>query len=75
MSVATLDFIFPFVVFGYGAIMTFVLHFRPLVELAESRLPLEIHKQFNAHRGLALVCLAVGSVWSLQNLWLGATPL
>jgi hypothetical protein len=65
-----LDFIFPFLVFGYGAVMTLVLNTPALVELAEHRLPPEVAQQFKAHRGLGLICLVLGGLWSLQNLWL-----
>ena len=65
-----LDFLFPFVVFGYGALMTLVLHSPLLSELAETRLPENLHQQLKAHRGLGLICLIVGGFWSLQNLWL-----
>jgi len=70
MTPETLDRIFPFFVAGYGAVMTLVLHSRFFMELAESRLPSELTQQIKGHRGLGLVCLVVGSLWSLQNLWL-----
>jgi hypothetical protein len=66
----TLDRIFPFFVVGYGAVMTLVLHSRFFMELAETRLPAEITQQIKAHRGLGLLCLIVGGLWSLQNIWL-----
>lgn len=65
-----LDLIFPFLVFAYGAILTFVLHHPKLIELAETRLPYEIRQQMRAHRGLGLLCLVLGGLWSLQNLWI-----
>lgn len=65
-----LDFIFPFIVFGYGAIMTFVLN-SSLMEIAETRIPIQLLNQFKAHRNLGVVCLVVGALWSLQNLWFG----
>ena len=67
----TLDKIFPFIVFGYGFILTGILN-SPLSELAETRLPARVAVQMKAHRGLALVCLGVGFLWSMQSLWLGA---
>lgn len=69
MTPEKLDLIFPFVMFAYGAVMTFVAH-SPLAEMAESRLPLNVSQQMKAHRGLALFCLVAGGFWSLQNLWL-----
>jgi hypothetical protein len=65
-----LDLIFPFVIFGYGAIMTGVLNTPALTELAEKRLPYAMRQQLTAHRGLGLFCLIAGGLWSLQNLWL-----
>lgn len=70
MTPEKLDLIFPFLVFFYGATMTLVLHHPFFVELAEQRLPRTLVTQIRGHRGLALVCLAVGSIWSTQNLWL-----
>lgn len=70
MTPEKLDFIFPFVVFGYGMIMTLVLSTPALVELAERRLPPALYQQLKAHRALGLICLGVGALWTLQNLWL-----
>ena len=64
-----LDFYFPFFVFTYGAMVTFVLNSPILVRLAETRLPAEIQRQLFGHRFLALFCTIVGAIWSLQNLW------
>lgn len=69
MTVKELDFIFPFVVFGYGAIVTFVLGHSKLVALAEKKLSSEMWTRFQSKRTLAFVCLVVGGLWSLQNLW------
>ena len=65
-----LDFIFPFIVLAYGAVMTFVLNTPLLAELAEERLPHNVVRQIKAHRGLGLFCLIAGSIWSMQNIWL-----
>jgi len=70
MTPEKLDLIFPFIVFTYGAVMTLVLHHPFFVELAEQRLPYNVYQQIRGHRGLGLVCLAVGAIWSTQNLWL-----
>src|SRR5687767_9132754 len=64
-----LDFIFPFIVLGYGAVMTITMNFEPLVRIAEQRFPPQLLHQMNAHRGLGVICLVVGAVWTLQNLW------
>ncbi len=70
MTPEKLDLLFPFVVFAYGAILTFVLHHPRMIELAESRLPEQLRQQMKAHRGFGLLCLVLGGFWSLQNLWL-----
>lgn len=70
MDIQTLDFLFPFFVLAYGFLVTCVLSWPQLVQLAEQRLPDQLLKQLMAHRVLALVCLVVGAFWSLQNLWL-----
>ena len=69
MTPHQLDMIFPFVVFFYGALMTFVLNQPRLMVLAEQKMPRPILDQMKGHRALALICLAVGFPWSLQNLW------
>jgi hypothetical protein len=70
MTLEKLDLLFPFIVFGYGALITFVLNQPVLERLAETRLPPPMRAQLQAHRGLALFCLVAGGLWSLQNLWL-----
>ena len=70
MSIEKLDLLFPFFVFAYGGLMTFVLNNPDLMELAENRMPHTVLQQMRGHRVLALICLGVGSLWSLQNLWL-----
>ncbi len=70
MTVEKLDLLFPFLVFAYGAVMTFVLHTPFFSELAEHRLSPVLNQQIKAHRGFGLLCLVFGSLWSLQNLWL-----
>ena len=70
MSYRELDFIFPFIIFGYGVIMIFVLNTPKLLTLAEERLSPELYQQFKTRRTLGLVSLVVGGLWALQNLWL-----
>lgn len=75
MNIYTLDLIFPFFVFAYGALITFVLSFPQFERLAErlmaqGKLPQQAYQQMKAHRILALICLCIGGLWSLQNLWL-----
>jgi len=71
MTYKELDFIFPFIVLAYGALITFVLNTPALIKIAEKRLNHDLLKQMNAHRQLAFVCLIIGGIWSLQNLWVG----
>ena len=70
MTIEQLDLIFPFLCFAYGAVMTFTLNSPVLSKIADDRLPGPMLEQFRAHRTLGMICLAVGSVWILQNLWL-----
>jgi len=70
MTPEKLDLLFPFLVFAYGAMVTFVLHTPLFSELAETRLPPAVCQQLKAHRGFGMFCLVLGSFWSLQNLWL-----
>ena len=70
MTYKELDFIFPFIVLAYGFIMTVSLNSNFLVKIANEKFPPQLVQQMNMHRGLGLVCLLVGGLWSLQNLWL-----
>jgi hypothetical protein len=70
MTPEKLDLIFPFLVFGYGAVMTLILHHPFFVAMADQRLPISVVTQIRGHRVLGLICLGVGAVWSTQNLWL-----
>lgn len=70
MTIEQLDLIFPFFVLAYGALVTAVTHIPALIELAETRMPPVLADQLKLHQGLALVCLVVGGIWSLQNIWL-----
>jgi hypothetical protein len=75
MTIQQLDFYFPFYVFAYGFILTFILNQAALLEFAEQRLPAHLVGQLKMHRGLAMICLCAGGAWSLQNLWVGQAPL
>ena len=70
MTYQELDALFPFVVLTYGALLTFVLNSPKLMSLAEEKFPTQLVRQMNAHRILAIICLFVGGLWSLQSLWL-----
>ena len=71
MRLETLDFIFPFVVFCYGILMIFVTENSFLDKLANDRMP-DMRATWRSHKSLAWVCLFVGGLWSLQNLWLAS---
>lgn len=69
MTYKELDFLFPFLIFAYGAMMTFVLNSPRLVRIAEERFPQQLLQQMKMHRGLGLFSLILGAFWSLQNIW------
>jgi hypothetical protein len=69
MNIAQLDYYFPFIVFFYGAIVSFTLSIPALRHIGETRMPYHFWKQLTMHRNLAMVCLIVGGLWSLQNMW------
>lgn len=68
MTPEKLDFIFPFIVFGYGVIMVFVLESPAMVRLGEQRLG-QVFQNMKQHRHLAWICFFVGGLWSAQNIW------
>lgn len=68
MTIQKLDFIFPFVVFFYGAMMVFVLENKFMQEIGQQKLS-HLYAQMNQHRGLAWICFFVGGLWSVQNIW------
>ncbi len=70
MTPAALDAIFPYICFAYGAMMTFTLNMPALVRIADEKLPPELAAQWKGHRTLGAICLVVGGLWILQNLWL-----
>ena len=69
MNMAQLDQFFPYVVFIYGLIMTAVYHSAFLMNLARDKFNPSFYQRFQSHKLLGLVCLFVGGLWSLQNLW------
>lgn len=73
MTIQQLDEIFPFIVFCYGLIIVFVLTNPKLLEMAEKRMPSPVWSQMAQKRPLGLICVVVGGLWSLQNLWLGVS--
>lgn len=68
MTIQELDFYFPFFVFLYGFMVSVPLNIPKLMEIAEEKFPLRMIEQLNAHRKLAMLCLYVGGLWSLQNI-------
>jgi hypothetical protein len=70
MTPERLDSIFPYLCFAYGAVMSIALNLPGVARLADEKLPQALAAQWKSHRGLAMICLAVGSLWILQNLWL-----
>ncbi len=68
LTISTLDFYFPFIVFFYGLAINFVLEIPHLVALAKKRMPYQ-YATFENHRKIAVISLYVGGLWSLQNLW------
>lgn len=70
--VSQLDYYFPFFVFFYGLVLTFVLEIPFFLKLAQKELPAFYDNyclQLQKHRKLAVFSLYVGGLWSLQNLW------
>lgn len=63
-----LDLIFPFVVLGYGVLVTLVMSSTSLIERAERVFPDSVVHQLKANRQLAVICVVVGFFWSLQTL-------
>ena len=70
MTPTALDATFPYFCFAYGAVMTFTLNVPVLARIADEKLPHHLASQWKAHRTLAAICLGVGALWILQNLWL-----
>jgi hypothetical protein len=68
ISIAELDYYFPFLVFFYGLVILFVLEIPHLVALAKKEMPAHL-EAFEKHRKLAVVSIWVGGLWSLQNIW------
>ncbi len=66
-----LDQLFPFIVLGYGALLTIALNSPSLWQIARQKLPANLLALLASHRLIGWVCLGVGGIWSLQNLWLG----
>ncbi len=70
MLPAALDNAFPYICFTYGVVMTVALNLHVIEKLAHSKLSPDVVAQWRSHRGLAAICMGVGGLWILQNLWL-----
>jgi hypothetical protein len=70
MTFHEIDFIFPFVIFGYGFVVTFILNNPQLLTIAEERMSNELYQQIKGRKALGTLCLIIGGLWGLQNLWL-----
>jgi len=67
MTLAQIDFVFPFFVFFYGILILFVVENKALTRIGRARLS-EQFSQLTAHKPLAWLCFWVGGIWSLQNI-------
>lgn len=65
-----LDNLVPWVAFGYGCIMVFVMQNPTLMHLARTRIPEPHRSRFLAHSLMGWVCLFAGGLWIVQSLWL-----
>ena len=72
MTYKEIDYAFPFFVFFYGLVMTVVLNSPFLLQIGEKYGTHPAFVRFKSHKVLGAVCLILGSLWSLQNLWAGA---
>jgi len=70
MTIHQLDAMFPWISFAYGTLVTLALNWPGLLDKAGQRLPGPLVNQLKSHRILGLICLVVGALWVLQNLWL-----
>ncbi len=70
MTYAQIDQVFPYIIFVYGAVISFVLNSLALCRLADEKLPQVLVAQLTMHRGLAALCFVFGALWILQDLWL-----
>jgi hypothetical protein len=66
--VHTLDHFFPFLVFFYGAFITFALEIPVIRDLAAKQ-SAKSFQQLLMRREFALTCLILGALWTLQNIW------
>ena len=67
MTLASLDFYFPFFVFFYGVLVVFVIENPKLMQKARQFYP-DWYKSLTSHRALGYISFFVGGLWSVQNL-------
>jgi hypothetical protein len=63
-----LDQAVPIVAFIYGVVILLITSNAKLMELAQTHF--QYAEIFRSRRALAFVCLVVGGLWTLQNIWL-----
>ena len=68
--IAELDLYFPYIVLFYGGLMTLVTNLPHLGEKASQNISPELLHWFYGHKILGTVCLFVGSLWSVQRLFI-----
>lgn len=68
MNIDILDYYFPFIVFAYG--LFYILVSESKIFLAKGKEVLgSYHPTFLSHKPLAWICLFVGGLWALQNIY------
>jgi len=68
MEINNWNNLFPFFVLFYGILVTFTLHNRRLMQLAAKTLPPFLISSLLKHKKLALICLYIAGLWSLQTM-------
>lgn len=66
-----LDFMFPFLMFGYGALMLIVLEVPYFIKIGHIKTAVwkeKYYSQLQSHRVLAWISFFIGGLWSVQNL-------
>ena len=68
MTIETLDSLTMWIAFCYGLTLFFVLEL-PVLKRVESRAP-ELFLILRQHQPIAMLCLWVGGLWILQEMWI-----
>jgi len=69
MGVEFLDRWVPFIMFAYGILLFFVLDVWTLPERLMSQYG-HLYQQLLLHKGVSRLCLFVGGLWTLQNIFI-----